>query len=195
MTRWAVALLALAFFAMPLAVEEQSAAKVYRVGFLTVGQTRSAPIFQALERRLRELGYVEGQNLMIDFRSAEGRPDRLPGLASELISLKPDVLVTASTPSALAAKNTTMTTSIVFAGVTDPVASGIVTSMAGPGGNITGVSLLNVELSGKGLQLLKEAVPGLARVAVLWNSVNPGNVEIMKITKAAGTALQVARNQ
>jgi putative ABC transport system substrate-binding protein len=170
--------------------EAQAPGKVWRLAML-VTLPRSAGHYQALEQRLRELGYVEGRNLVIDFRTADGQLDRLPALAAELVARRPDVLVSAATAGALAAKNATRTVPIVMAGVADPVASGIVTSLARPGGNFTGVSLLNVELSGKGLQLLKEAVPSVSRAAVLRNELNRSHAEVMKATQAAATTLGV----
>jgi putative ABC transport system substrate-binding protein len=144
-----------------------------------------------LEQRLAELGYVEGRNLVIDFRTAGGEPDRLPALAAELVGLRPDVLVAVSTQSVLAAKRATQTIPIVFGAVGDPLGTGIVQSLARPGGNFTGVSLLNAELSGKGLQLLKEAVPAASRVAVLWNSENPLHRQVRAATEAAASTLKV----
>jgi putative tryptophan/tyrosine transport system substrate-binding protein len=165
--------LAFALLTVPLAAEAQAPAKVWRVAVLTGSTPRSATSTRALEQRLAELGYVEGYNLVIDFRTAEGQLDRLPALAAELVGLRPDLFVTLSTQAGMAAKNATQIVPIVLAAVGDPLGTGIVSSLARPGGNITGVSLLNAELSGKGLQLLKEAVPGASRVAVLWNSENP----------------------
>jgi putative ABC transport system substrate-binding protein len=169
----------------------QPAGKVWRVAVLTAGVPRSSHVYLALERRLAELGYVEGQNLVIDFRTAESQLDRLPALATELVGRRPDVIVASATLGAVAAKNATSTIPIVLSAVIDPVVSGIVPSMARPGGNITGVSLLNVELSGKALQLLKETVPGISRVAVLWNSSNRSHGDVMKATEAAATTLGV----
>jgi putative ABC transport system substrate-binding protein len=169
----------------------QPAGKVWRVAVLTGGVPRSSQAYLALERRLAELGYVEGRNLVIDFRTAESQLDRLPGLAAELVGRRPDVIVASTTLGALAAKRATSTIPIVLSAVVDPVVSGIVPNMARPGGNITGVSLLNVELSGKALQLLKEAVPGISRVAVMWNSSNRSHDDIMKSTEAAAATLGV----
>jgi ABC-type uncharacterized transport system substrate-binding protein len=165
--------------------------KVWRVAWLSPAVARSAAHYQALERRLRELGYVEGRNLVIDFRTAAGKFERLPELATELVGRQPHVLVAVTTPGALAVKNATRTIPVVIATVADPVVSKIVTGMARPGGNITGVSLLNVELSGKALQLLKEAVPSLSRPAVLLNELNQSHAEIMKATRAAAVTLGV----
>ncbi len=172
------------------AADAQAPGKVWRIAILTALH-RSAPHYQALEQRLAELGYVEGRNLVIDFRTAEAHPDRLPALAAELVGRRPDVLVASSTQGGLAAKRATQTIPIVLTGVGDPVGTGIVPSLARPGGNITGVSLLNVELSGKGLQLLKEAVPAASRVAVLRNSENRLHREVVLATEAAAVTLKV----
>jgi putative ABC transport system substrate-binding protein len=177
--------------AAPLAAEAQQAGKVWRVAVLTGGLPRSAAPVRALEQRLAELGYVEGRNLAIDFQSAGGQNDRLPALAGELVQGRPDVLVAFSTQSALAAKNATQTIPIVLGAVGDPVGSGIVPSLGRPGGNITGASLLNAELSAKGLQLLKEAVPAASRVAVLWNSGNRLHREVRGASEAAAKTMKV----
>jgi putative ABC transport system substrate-binding protein len=137
------------------------------------------------------LGYVEGRNLVIDYRWAEGQMDKLPALAAELIGRQPNVIVAASTQGGMAAKNATHTIPIVLAAVGDPLGTGIVSSLARPGGNVTGVSLLNAELSGKGLQLLKEAVPTASRVAVLWNSGNRLHREVREATEASAATLKV----
>ena len=177
---------------MPLAAEAEKPGKVWQVAVLTGSVPRSAVAVRALEQRLAELGYVEGRNLVIEFRSAEGQPDRLPALAAELVGRRPDVLVAISTQSGMAAKNATQTIPIVLGAVGDPVGSGIVGSLGRPGSNITGASLLNAELSGKGLQLLKETVPATSRVAVLWNSGNQLHREVRAATETAATALKVA---
>jgi putative tryptophan/tyrosine transport system substrate-binding protein len=157
---------AAAVLAAPLAAEAQQAAKIFRIGYLATNPT---PHFQeAFRQGLRDLGYVEGRNLVIEDRNAEGKYDRLPALAAELVALKVDVIVAASTPAALATKQATKTISIVFTSVADPVTSRLVTSLARPGGNVTGLSNLAPELVGKWLELLKRAVPGVSRVAALW---------------------------
>ena len=182
---------ALGLLAAPLTVRAQPAGKVWRVAVLTGGLPRSAAPVRALEQRLAELGYVEGRNLAIDFQSAGGQNDRLPALAGELVQGRPDVLVAFSTQSALAAKNATQTIPIVLGAVGDPVGSGIVPSLGRPGGNITGASMLNAELSAKGLQLLKEAVPAASRVAVLWNSGNRLHREVRGASEAAAKTMKV----
>src|SRR6266567_1746525 len=158
----------LALGAAPFAAEAQQATKVARIGYL--GNTLGAPDpLEAFLQGLRDLGYVEGRNLVIEYRDAEGKVDRLPALAAELVALKVDVLVTTvGTHIALVAKQATRTLPIVFTSVADPVTTGLVTSLARPGGNVTGLSSLNPELVGKRLELLTQAVPGVSRVAVLW---------------------------
>ncbi len=152
----------------PLAAEAQQAAKVARIGYLALNLAAAPRLEEAFLQGLRDLGYVEGRNVVIEIRDAEGKPERLPALAAELVALKVDVIVAPNTPQALAAKQTTRTLPIVFSFVGDPVASGLVTSLARPGGNVTGLSSLSPELVGKRLELLTQAVPGVSRVAVLW---------------------------
>jgi putative ABC transport system substrate-binding protein len=137
-------------------------------GYLAVQPTANPLLYEAFRQGLRDLGYVEGCNVVIEYRGAEGKPERLPALAAELVALKVDVIVVGSTPQALAAKQATRTLPIVFASAPDPVENGLVTSLARPGGNVTGLSALAKELVGKRLEQLKQAVPGVSRVAVLW---------------------------
>jgi ABC-type uncharacterized transport system substrate-binding protein len=158
--------LSLAF--APFAAEAQQAAKVARLGFLALNPAASPHLHEAFRQGLRDLGYVEARNLVIEYRSAEGKPERFPALAAELVALKVDVIVASSTPAALAAKQATRTIPIVLTGAGDPVTSGLVTSLARPGGNVTGLSVLSPELVGKRLELLTQAVPGVSHVAVLW---------------------------
>ena len=157
-----------------VAVEAQEAAKVARIGYLVA--SHDAPrLREAFRQGLRDLGYVEGRNLVIEIRSAEGKHERYPALAAELVALKVDVIVASGgTPSALAAKQATGTLPIVFINVGDPVTSGLVTSLARPGGNVTGLSVVAPELISKRLELLTQAVPGVSRIAVLWQ---PGALE------------------
>jgi putative tryptophan/tyrosine transport system substrate-binding protein len=157
-----------ALLAAPLVAEAQQAAKVTRIGYLSHNLAASPHLPEAFRQGLRDLGYVEGRNLVIEYRDAEGKAERLPALAAELVALKVDVIVTVSNTTALAAKQATRTVPIVFTAVADPVAAGIVTSLARPGGNVTGLASLGSELVGKRLELLKQAVPGVSRVAVLW---------------------------
>jgi putative ABC transport system substrate-binding protein len=191
--RTAAALVVLAFVLLldPLTAEAQAPGRVWRVAVLTGAVPREGPLPRALEQRLAELGYVEGKNLLIDFRSAGGQLDRLPTLAAELVGRGPDVIVAVSTQAGIAAKSATRHIPIVLAAVGDPLGTGLVPSLARPGGNITGVSLLNAELSGKALQILKEAVPAVSRVAVFWNSENPLHRQVRAATEAAATALKV----
>jgi putative ABC transport system substrate-binding protein len=161
--------LAIALLAAPLAAEGQQAAKGARIGYLVTTSLAASPhLHEAFRQGLRDLGYVEGRNLVIEYRFAEEKRERFPALAAELVALKVDVIVAPNTPAALAAKQATRTLPIVFATAGDPVTSGLVTSLARPGGNVTGVSILGPELVGKCLEQLKQAVPGVSRVAVLW---------------------------
>src|SRR5713226_6198956 len=147
----------------------QQAAKVARIGFLTLDLAPNPHLPEAFRQGLRDLGYVEGRNVEIEYRDAEGKDERLPALAAELVALKVDVILAGGTPQALAAEQTTRTLPIVFTAVPDPVTDGLVTSLARPGGNVTGLSNITPELVGKRLELLKQAVPGVSRVAVLWH--------------------------
>jgi putative ABC transport system substrate-binding protein len=151
-----------------LAAEAQQAAKAPRIGYLG-SKVASAENHAAFLQGLRDLGYVEGRNVVIEYRDLMGKYDRLPGLAADLVALKVDVIVVTSTPSTLAAKQATKTIPIVFTWAADPVGSGLVTSLARPGGNVTGLSLLAPELVGKRLELLKQVVPGASRIAALWH--------------------------
>jgi ABC-type uncharacterized transport system substrate-binding protein len=174
-----------------LAAEAQETAKKAHVGVLLLTPRAGAggTYIEALRGGLRELGYVEGQNLLLEIRSAEGRPDRLPGLAAEILSTRPDVLVTAGSEAILALKRATDVIPIIMATVMDPVALGITPSLAKPGGNLTGLAIMSLELTSKRLQLLKEAFPRLSRVAVLWNPDNPGNAHVLKEVETAAQAL------
>ena len=179
-------LVAVVLLAFRVAVEAQQPKKVPRIGYLSVSSPSAMSTrTEAFRQGLRELGYVEGKNIVIEWRSAEGKRDRLPSLAAELVRLKVDIIVTAGPPATRSAKEATVTIPIVFAQDGDPVASGFVASLARPGGNITGLSTLAPELSGKRLELLKEIVPRLSRVAVLGNSTNPANAQVLKETELA----------
>jgi putative ABC transport system substrate-binding protein len=154
--------------AAPFVAEAQQAAKVARIGFLTLNLAATPHLPEAFRQGLRDLAYVEGRNLVIEYRDAEGKADRHPALAAELVALKVDVIVTGGgTLAARTAKQATRTLPIVFTGVGDPVGSGLVTNLARPGGNVTGLSGLGPELVGKRLEQLTQAVPGVSRVAVL----------------------------
>src|SRR5262245_940556 len=159
--------------ASPLGASAQQPAKVARIGFLTFNAAPNRHLLEAFRQGLHDLGYVEGRNVVIEFLDAEGKLDRLPALASELVALKVDAILTGGQAQALAARQATTTLPIVFAQAADPVESGLVASLARPGGNVTGLSNLNTDLVGKCLELLKQAVPGVSRVAVLWP---PGNL-------------------
>jgi ABC-type uncharacterized transport system substrate-binding protein len=172
--RGAGLIITLGLLLAPLAAEAQQAGKVYRVGVLeTTSLASNAASFDAVRRGLREHGYVEGQNLAIEYRSADGRAERFPGLAADLVRLKVDVIVTRGTPAALAAKHATGTIPIVMASSGDPLGTGLAASLANPGGNVTGLSAFATEIQGKQLEVLREMVPRLARIAFLFNMSNP----------------------
>ena len=172
--------------------QAQQPTKVYRIGYLTNASLSSvAARTEAFHQGLRELGYVEGKNIVIEWRSTEGKADRQPGLAAELVRLKVDVIVTDGPAATRAAKEATVAIPIVMAFDIDPVGSGFVATLARPGGNITGLSTLSPEISGKRLELLKEIVPKLSRVAVLGNSTVPGNAQALRETERAAGALKV----
>jgi ABC-type uncharacterized transport system substrate-binding protein len=151
-----------------LAAEAQQAVKIARIGWLGANPAPGRHMREAFLQGLRDLGYVEGRNVVVEYRFAEGKLERYPALAAELVALKVDVIVAPITLAALAAKRATKTIPIVFAAVGDPITDGLVTSLARPGGNVTGLSVLSSELVGKWLEQLKQAVPGVSRVAVLW---------------------------
>jgi len=172
--------------------EAQQPAKVPRIGFLAaVSPSNISDRTEAFRQGLRDLGYVEGKNIVIEWRYAEGKADRLPGLAAELVRLKVDVIVTGGAANTRAAKEATNTIPIVMAQDPDPVGNGFVASLARPGGNISGLSTLAPEISGKRLELLKEIVPKLSRVAVLGTSTNPGNAQALRETELAAQAFGV----
>jgi putative ABC transport system substrate-binding protein len=178
--------------AAPLAAEAQHAEKTLRVARLSpISASTDRPILQALRQGLRDLGWVEGKDFTFEYRFAEGNLARLPGLAAELVRLKVDVIVAGSTSAALAAKNATATIPIVMVITGDPVGSGLVTSLARPGGNLTGVTALGEELSGKRLEVLREAVPGVNRVAVLSNPAYVDTGPFLKGTDRAARTLSV----
>ena len=177
----------------PLAARAQRLEKTPQIGYLGVSSLSLEPHYiEAFRQKLRDLGHVEGKNIAIEYRWAEGQDDRLPNLASELVRLNPDVIVTTGTPGAVAAMQGTKTIPIVMASSADPVGSGLVASLARPGGNVTGFTILGPELEGKRLELLKRAVPGLSRLAVLWNPSNPGIFSYFKTVTDASRALQIS---
>ncbi len=183
--------LVLGLLAGPLPAEAQQSGKVYRIGFLGNSSPSADSIrIEAFRKGLHELRYVEGKNIVIEFRYAEGKLDRLPNLAAELVHLKVDVIVARATRAAKAAKNATRTIPIVMAMVADPVRSGIIASLARPGGNITGLTTIMPELTGKQLELLREIVPKLSRVVIM---VHPGVTRslFVKDAQEAGQSLGV----
>jgi putative ABC transport system substrate-binding protein len=186
-----IASVAVGIFHAP-SVEAEQAEKVFHIGFLSAG-LRSGGAFSREEFRqaLREAGYVEGKNIVIEERFAEADVNRLPALASELLDLKVDVIVTSGGAAAQSAKKATSTIPIILLGAGDPVGAGLVASMARPGGNITGVTEFSTDLSGKRLQLLTEAVPGISRVAVLYNSSDPAMTLRYQAFKEAAVALGI----
>jgi len=174
-----IALVAGTALARPSVARAQSG-KTSRLGILTNTRDSGGPLWDALLRELRNRGYVEGQNLTVDWRYSEGHGERWPELAGELVALKVDAIVVQTTPAALAAKQATSTIPIIIPTAIDPVGARLAASLARPGGNVTGLGLQIPEVSGKGLGLLKEAIPGLTRVAVLWNAANPALVPVWK---------------
>jgi putative ABC transport system substrate-binding protein len=172
----------------PVTAGAQHAGKMWRIAFITQAETN---IYEALFERLRELGYVEGQNIIIERRYAEGRAEKFQEFAAEMVRLKADLIITITTPAALAAKNATTTIPIVIPTAIDPVGTGLIASLARPGGNITGGAVLTGEMAAKRLELLKEVVPSLSRTAVLWNSANPANALAWRETQGAARALGV----
>ncbi|MBM2844102.1 MAG: transporter substrate-binding protein [Anaerolineales bacterium] len=179
--------------AAPLAAEAQQAGKVYRVGYLSASSREtSEPLLQAFLRRLRELGWVEGENLIFEWRWADGKNERLPALAAELVQRKVDLIVAPTEPAALAAKNATSSVPIVMIFVGDPVGSKLVASLARPGGNVTGTTFTpTLEILGKRLALLKEAVPHASRVAILSNPANPSHARELREVEAAARPLRL----
>ena len=173
---WSIGLaviLTLSFVLAPLAAEAQQTGKVARVGVLLFGTPAADPNLAAFVSGLRDLGYVEGRNLAFEYRSAEGRPERVRELALQVASLKPDVIVVLGGDMVPFVKDATSTTPVVMLTSQDPVEAGVITSFGRPGGNLTGVAFVSSETAGKRLQFLKEAIPSLTRVAVLWNPDHP----------------------
>ncbi len=189
--------LALGLLAGPLPTESQQSGKVYRIGQLSNSarinrrgvEYRQGSPRKAYRQVLRDLGYVEGQNIVFEWRFSKRKRDRLPALADELVRLKVDVLFAHSLTAALAAKNATRTIPIVFLSAVDPVAAGLVDSLARPGENLTGLTHFAPALSGKRLELLKETIPKLSRVCVLWHPGNPGSEQIWKESQRAAPGL------
>jgi putative ABC transport system substrate-binding protein len=181
-------ILTIGLLAAPLAAEAQHSAKGPHIGVL-VDLSLSSPNVEAFRQGLRELGYVDGQNLIIEYRSGEGKEERLAKLAAELVQLKVAVIAALDPPAAEAAKNSTRTIPIVMRATSDPVEAGLVASLARPGGNITGLYSIAEELIGKRLELLKEVHPEITRVAVLWNPDWPRATRWFKETESAARAL------
>ena len=182
-----------ALLAAPVAAWAQ-AGKIVRIGFLSpasASDPRMLGLLDAFRRGLVELGYVEGRAFRIESRWAEGRYERLPRLAAELVASRVDVILTVAVPAIRAAMEATRTIPIVMASVVDPVATGLVVSLARPGGNITGLSNMAPDVTGKLLEILKQVVPNASRVAVLWNPGNPGNAPQLRAAEAAGQALGI----
>jgi len=185
--------IATTLLAMPLPGETQNARKIYRVGYLGNSSASLEPdLVEAFRQGMRDLGYIEGKNLVIEFRWAEGRYDRFASLVTDLIHLPVDVIVTAGTPGTLAAKNATKTIPLVIAVSGDAVGSGLIESLARPGGNVTGLTTMVPELEGKRLELLLEILPKLARITVLKNDANPLMAILFRQTAAAAKSSGVA---
>jgi len=187
-----IALLGGAIAAWPLGLHAQVPAKIARIGYIAGGGgTMAERMLAALRQGLSELGYIDGQTVIVEFRSAEGLSERIPGLVSELVDLKVDVLVTGSSPGALAAKKATGTIPIVMVS-TDPIGLGLVASLARPGGNVTGRSYFNEAIQAKRLEMLVDFVPGLARVAVLRNPTVAAHANFWTVTETAAAKLGVS---
>jgi putative ABC transport system substrate-binding protein len=186
-------LVAVTLLAVGVIADAQQPKKVPRIGYLSGrGDLSTAdPLVDAFRQGLRDLGYIEGKNILIEYRYAEGKVDRIPSLVTELVQLKVDVLVTPAFPAIRAAKQATKTIPIVMLINADPVATGIVDSLARPGGNITGLARFMTELSGKRVELLKEMVPGISRVGVLWGGDDPEAASGFKEYEPAARALKI----
>jgi putative tryptophan/tyrosine transport system substrate-binding protein len=185
-----ITLLGGAAAAWPLAARAQQSAKVPRVGFMgNSTEVLEANLVGPFREGLRGLGYQEGQNIVIEYRWAEGKYERFPALIAELLAANVDVIVTAGTPASLAVKKATSSVPLVMIAVGEPVATGLVASLARPGGNITGVTSISPEIEGKRLELLREVVPGLSHIAVLWNAGSPVQVIQERETRVAAQAL------
>ena len=191
-----IATLAGGLLAAPLAGEAQQAARVPRIGILVPGAPSPPgapplPAFEAFRQGLRDLGYVEGQSIVLETRWEEGKVDRYPELVRDLLRLRVEIILAGTTPAAVAAKQATRVVPIVMAAISDPVRTGLVASLARPGGNVTGMSLLSAELSSKRIEALKEAIPILSRIAVMWNPRNPISPPLLKETEGAARSLGV----
>jgi putative ABC transport system substrate-binding protein len=172
----------------PVDLFAQQLSKIWRIGFIA---HRYEKLYDPLFSRLEELGYVEGQNLIVERRYAEGNAERFNGFAAEMVSLNVDAVIVMTTPAALAVKSETKTIPIIHTTAIDPVGTGLIASLAHPGGNVTGLAVLNAETSAKRVEILQEVVPGLSNGAVLWNSANPANSLAWRETENAGRKLGV----
>jgi putative tryptophan/tyrosine transport system substrate-binding protein len=172
----------------PLQVLAQQPVRIWRIGFIA---HRYEKFYDPLFSGLRELGYVEGQNLIVERRYAEGNAERFKDFAKEMVRLGVDAIIVVTTPAAMAARNETKTIPIIHPAAIDPVGTGLIASLAHPGGNVTGLAVLNGETSAKRVELLQEVMPGLAKGAVLWNSANPANALAWRETESAGRKLGV----
>ena len=187
------AVLAFGLVAAPAVAGAQQAVRIPSVGFLSAFSPADVPFWrEGFRRGLRDLGYVEGHNIAVEYLYAEGVPERLPGLAAELIRRKMDIIVVETTPASLAAKQATTTIPIVMTIAADPVRSGLVSNLARPGGNITGLSLQLPEVTAKRLQLLREIIPSVSRVAILWNLHSPITQSQLKAAEAAASKLGIS---
>ena len=183
-----IMMLILSLLVAPLAAEAQPPSKVYRIGYLATIPP-PAHLWEALLDGLRERGYSEGRNLVFERRFSEGNAERFSAFAAEMVQLRVDCIIAITTPAALAVKHATTTIPIVMTTAIDPVGAGLVASLAQPGGTVTGNAILYPELSTKRLEFLKDIVPGLSRVVVLWNAANPANASVWQATRAAADAL------
>jgi putative ABC transport system substrate-binding protein len=178
--------------AWPMAAQAQEVRRVYRIGYLSPGSPSPGPLARhdAFRQGLEELGYIEGKNIVVEYRFADGSFDRLDALASELVTLNVDVIVSIVTQASLAAKKATSRIPVVIVSVSDPIGSGLIASLARPGGNITGTSAVTADLAGKSLEVLKEGIPNASRVAVLWDPDNSVyQAQMLKETEVAAKAL------
>lgn len=181
-------ILLLSLLVAPLIAEAQPATKVYRIGVLSPGSSPPGPL-EAFREGLHDLGYVEGRTIVIEWRFAEGKNEQLPSLAEELVRLNVDVIFAVNTPAAWAAKKATTTIPIVIARLADPTKTGLVPSIARPGGNITGVSSIAEELATKRLELVRDMLPKATRIVMLFNPDNPGHLQVVRDTVQANTRL------
>src|SRR5215475_11360973 len=186
--RQVIAVVAYALVGRPFDLFAQQLSKTWRIGFIA---HRYEKFYDPLFSGLKELGYVEGQNLIVERRYAEGHAERFKDIAQELVKLNVDAIIVVTTPAGMAARDATMTVPIVHPAAIDPVGTGLIASLAHPGGNVTGLAVLNAETSAKRVQLLQEVIPGLSNGTVLWNSANPANSLAWRETEAAGRKLGV----